>query len=156
MGQRILCLTLRELESKVAMKKTKPENGQSIMLFAIMLPIMALFLIGIMDYMVTNARMMDTVAAADLAAHAGAQEVELLPDGTVTVGSRGSAVAAMYFNGQLPTGARLVSVACGRYQGRPACWVTAEVQSPGYLLPERWITVNAIGYLAHGVTEGDQ
>ena len=99
---------------------------------------------------------LENLTAADLAAHAGAQEVELLPDGTVTVGSRGSAVAAMYFNGQLPTGARLVSVSCGRYQGRPACWVTAEVQSPGYLLPERWITVNAIGYLAHGVTEGDQ
>ncbi len=138
------------------MKKPNSERGQSIMLFAIMMPIMALFLIGVMDYMVTNARMMDTVAAADLAAHAGAQEIVVLPDGTLTVGSRGSAIASMYFNGQLPTGARLVSVSCGRYQNRPACWVTAEVQSPGYLLPQRWITVNAIGYLAHGVTEGDQ
>jgi Flp pilus assembly protein TadG len=44
------------------------EKGQSILLFAILMPIMSLFLLGILDYMVTNAHVMETVAAADLAA----------------------------------------------------------------------------------------
>jgi hypothetical protein len=34
--------------------------------------------------------------------------------------------------------------------------VTAEVRSAGILLPTRWVRVRAIGYLAHGVTRGDQ
>ena len=34
--------------------------------FAILMPIMSLFLLGILDYMVTNARVMETVAAAFL------------------------------------------------------------------------------------------
>ena len=29
-------------------------------------------------------------------------------------------------------------------------------RSAGYLLPSRWVIVRAIGYLAHGVTRGDQ
>ena len=35
---------------------------------AILLPLMSIFLLGILDYMVTNARVMETVAVADLAA----------------------------------------------------------------------------------------
>ena len=54
------------------MKHKRNERGQSILLFAILMPLMSLFLLGILDYMVTNARVMETVAAADLAAHAGA------------------------------------------------------------------------------------
>ena len=134
----------------------KGERGQSVVLFALLIPLMTLFLLGILDYMVTNARLMETVVVADLAAHAGVQEIAVLPDGTITVTSRGDAIAAQYFNGQRPEDTRLVYVACGRHQGRPACWVQAEVQSAGFLLPRRWITVNAIGYLAHGVTHGDQ
>ena len=59
----------------MAMKHKRNERGQSILLFAILMPLMSLFLLGILDYMVTNARVMETVAAADLAAHAGAQEI---------------------------------------------------------------------------------
>ena len=66
------------------MKLKRNERGQSILLFAILMPLMSLFLLGILDYMVTNARVMETVAAADLAAHAGAQEITVLPDGTIT------------------------------------------------------------------------
>jgi uncharacterized SAM-binding protein YcdF (DUF218 family) len=132
------------------------ERGQSVTLFALLMPIMALFLIGVLDYMVTNARLMDTIAVADLSAHAGAQEVIVLPNGTLTVGSRGSAIAASYFNAQAPDQAVLTGASCGIHQGRPACWLQAQVRSAGYLLPKHWITVNAIGYLAHGVTHGDQ
>jgi hypothetical protein len=145
-------LALGNLEGKVAMK----ERGQSILLFAILMPLMSLFLLGILDYMVTNARVMETVAAADLAAHAGAQEITVLPNGVITATSAGNAIAATYFNAQRPSYAHLVSVSCGRHQDRPACLVQAQTRSAGYLLPARWVSVRAIGYLAHGVTRGDQ
>src|SRR5574337_1519493 len=100
----------------MAMKRLRTERGQSILLFAILLPLMALFLLGILDYMVTNARVMETVAVADLAAHAGAQEITVLPDGTITATSGGNQIAALYFNAQRPPYTRLVSVSCGRHQ----------------------------------------
>ncbi len=138
------------------MKSHKSECGQSVLLFAILMPVMSLFLLGILDYMLTNARLMETVAVADLAAHAGAQEITVLPDGTITATTRGNGIAALYFNAQRPGHAQLVSVLCGRHQGRPACLVEARARSAGTLLPARWVTVRAIGYLAHGVTRGDQ
>jgi len=140
----------------MAMKIRRSERGQSVLLFAILMPLMSLFLLGILDYMVTNARVMETVAVADLAAHAGAQEITVLPDGTITATAGGNGIAAMYFNAQRPGYAQLVSVSCGRHQGRPACFVHAQTRSTGYLLPARWVSVRAIGYLAHGVTRGDQ
>jgi len=98
MEQRVVHLAFRDLESEMAMKACPPERtsgrckksagsrnerGQSVLLFAILMPIMSLFLLGILDYMVTSARVMETVAAADLAAHAGAQEITVLPNGTI-------------------------------------------------------------------------
>jgi hypothetical protein len=77
-------LAFGNLEGQVAMKHARFERGQSFMRFAILMPLLSLFLRGILDYMVTNARVMETVAAADLAAHAGAQEITFLPDGTLT------------------------------------------------------------------------
>ena len=38
------------------MKLKQTERGQSILLFAILMPVMSLFLLGILDYLVTNAR----------------------------------------------------------------------------------------------------
>jgi Flp pilus assembly protein TadG len=140
----------------MAMKFNKNERGQSVILFAVLLPLMALFLLGILDYMLTNARVMETVAAADLAAHAGAQEITVLPNGVITATTRGNSIASSYFNSQAPGYTHLSSVSCGRHQGRPACIVQAKVKSTGFLLPSGWINVNAIGYLAQGVTRGDQ
>jgi hypothetical protein len=93
---------------------------------------------------------------ADLAAHAGAQEITVLPDGTITATTRGNVIANAYFSAQRPEYVRLVSISCGRHQNRPACLIEANTRSAGYLLPARWIRVRAIGYLAHGVTRGDQ
>lgn len=134
----------------------KPERGQAVPLFAVLMPLMSLFLLGILDYMLTNARVMEAVAAADLAAHAGAQEITVLPNGVISATTRGNAIAANYFNAQAPAHVRLAHVSCGRHQDRPACMVRVEVQSAGYLIPSRPVTVTAIGYLAHGVTRGDQ
>ena len=51
MEQRVVHLALRDLEGEVAMKFKGNERGQSVLLFAILLPIMSLFLLGILDYM---------------------------------------------------------------------------------------------------------
>jgi len=132
------------------------ERGQSVALFAILLPLMSIFAILLMDYMVTTARMMDAVAAADLAAHAGALEITVDPDGTIRTTGAGAQVAAAYFQAQHLQNTQLSGVQCGLFHERPGCQVHAQVSTPGFLLPKKWITVNAIGYLAHGVTREDQ
>jgi hypothetical protein len=81
----------------------------------------------------------------------------LLPDGTIaSMPEQANAVSARYFTAQAPPEATLKAVSCGPFQDRPACQVSAQVQSAGWLLPKRWIAVNAVGYLAYGVTQGDQ
>jgi hypothetical protein len=126
-------------------------------LFAVVVPVTILFFLGVIDYMVTNARVMETIAAADLAAHAGAQQIMLLPDGTIEpFSSQASATATSFFIAQAPPEASLGAISCGLIQERPACQVSARVRSAGWLLPETWINVSAVGYLAYGVTEGDQ
>jgi hypothetical protein len=134
----------------------KQSQGQAIALFALLMPVMALFMVGILDYMVTNARIMEVVAAADLAAHAGAQAIVVLPDGTLEGAAEGQAIAEAYFRAQTPAGASFLGAACGQAQGQPICRVWAQALSAGYLIPPRPIQISASGYLAYGVTRGDQ
>lgn len=136
----------------MAMKKHS-ERGQSIALFALMLPLIAVFILGLFDYMVTSARTMEAVAAADLAAHAGAQEVYLLPNGKILSDvPAAERIAADYFRMQAPQYVQLVNVVCGDTVDRPFCRVSARVNSAGYLFVSRSITVHSVGYLAWGVT----
>lgn len=135
----------------------KTESGQAIVLFAIVLAVTTLFALGIIDYMVTNTRVMETLAAADLAAHAGVQTIVIEPDGGLdTESGQAQNVVISYFGAQSPDGAALGSVQCALIEARPACQVTASVQSAGILIPKRWITVSTVGFLAYGVTEDDQ
>ena len=136
----------------MAVKKVS-EKGQSIALFALMLPLMAVFILGLFDYMVTSARTMEAVAVADLSAHAGAQEIYLLPNGKILSDvASAERVAADYFRMQTPSYVQLLSVVCGDTVERPFCRVSARVNSAGYLFASRPITVHAVGYLAWGVT----
>lgn len=133
--------------------KKLSERGQSIMLFAIMLPLMAVFILGLFDYMVTNAHAMEAIAVADLSAHAGAQEVRLLPNGKILSDiPNAQRVARDYFQMQAPSYVQFVNVVCGDTSDRPFCRVTVRVNSAGYLFPSRPVTVHAVGYLAWGVT----
>ena len=133
--------------------KRVSEKGQSIALFAMMLPLMAVFILVLFDYMVTSARTMEAVAVADLSAHAGAQEIYLLPNGKILSDvPSAERVAADYFRMQTPSYVQLVSVVCGDTVERPFCRVSARVNSAGYLFASRPITVHAVGYLAWGVT----
>ena len=137
--------------------KKLSQKGQSITLFALMLPLMAVFILGLFDYMVTNARVMEAVAVADLSAHAGAQEIKLLPNGKILSDvPSAERVAADYFRMQAPAYVQFVSVVCGDVSNRPFCRVTARIQSAGYLFSSRPITVHAMGYLAWGVTRENQ
>ncbi len=127
------------------------------MLYAVFIPLTILFALGIIDYMVTNLRVMDTVAAADLAAHAGAQVVQVEPGGVIKVNPLEAAkTATAYFIRQAPMHAVLRNVRCSQYQGQPACILTATVRSAGFLLPESWIRVDALGVLAFGATRDNQ
>jgi len=144
------------MEGTMAVKRIS-ERGQSIALFALMLPLMAVFILGLFDYMVTSARTMEAVAVADLSAHAGAQEVYLLPNGKILSDvPSAERVAADYFRLQTPSYVQLVSVVCGDTVERPFCRVSARVNSAGYLFASRPITVHAVGYLAWGVTREKQ
>ena len=139
------------------MRNKISEKGQSITLFALMLPLMAVFILGLFDYMVTNARTMEAVGVADLSAHAGAQEIRLLPNGKILSDvPSAERVVTDYFRMQAPSYVQFVSVVCGDTSERPFCRVTARVRSSGYLFPPRPITVHAVGYLAWGVTREQQ
>jgi hypothetical protein len=140
------------MEGTMAVKRIS-ERGQSITLFALMLPLMAVFILGLFDYMVTSVRMMEAVAVADLSAHAGAQEVKLLPNGKILSDvPAAERIAADYFRMQTPSYVQLVSVVCGDTVDRPFCRVSARISSAGYLFAARPITIHAVGYLAWGVT----
>ena len=139
--------------SRPCIERNASERGQSITLFALMLPLMAVFILGLFDYMITNARAMEAMAVADLSAHAGAQEVRLLPDGKILSDvDAAEEIAYDYFRTQAPSYVRFVDVVCGDSADRPFCRVTARVNSAGYLFASRPITIHAVGYLAWGVT----
>lgn len=149
--------TLPSFSNQPSKINNRSERGQSIALFAVLIPVTTLFILLIIDFMVTNVRVMETIAAADLAAHAGAQQVIILPDGSFEMDiAAAQGTAAAYFSVQAPAEAALGSVACNLQQNRPACQVSATVPSAGYLIPQQSIGVHATGYLVYGVTEEDQ
>lgn len=139
--------------------KTRKESGQALILFVILVPIIAIAGMALLDYSVALLRTQQLSSAADMAAHAGAQEVQVNADGTLTMKSGAAGVAAAYFQAQAPAYARLAAVSCGLQDGVPACSVEAQADTPGFLgslLPSRPITVRVTGYLAQGVTRGGQ
>jgi hypothetical protein len=140
------------------MKKPKRlERGQSIFIYAIMLPLMSLFILGLLDYMVTSYRQMEAIAIADLAAHGGAQEIYLRPDGKIMCKvDLAQMVAQDMVVMQRPPYIKFVSAVCGDSMELPFCRVTVQIQSAGYLFPAREIRVHAVGYLDWGVTREKQ
>lgn len=132
------------------------QRGQSLLLFAICLPAIVVLILVVADTAVTTSRLMDGLAVADFAAHAGAQEVRVLPNGRMEPSSRASEVVAWYFYQQAPPYVQLVSVWCGVRRDMPACEVTVRVQTAGFLLGGDSITVRTVGYLSYGVTRVDQ
>lgn len=161
MDGRIVFLSVRGLESGLVIMKNPPflsriEKGQSAAVFAVCVSALVIFVIGVMDYMVTTSRTMEAYGVADLSAHAGAQEVNVLPNGVIQIGPNGPSVAAAYYHLQSKSYMQLVNTSCGRVHGEPACEVIVRVHSAGYLIPQHWVTVHAVGYMAYGSTRGGQ
>jgi hypothetical protein len=160
-GSRVVLFSLGGLEGKlVVMIKTpffsRKEKGQSAAVFAVVVTALVLFVVGIMDYMITTSRTMEAVAIADLSAHAGTQELLVLPNGVIEISPQGPGVAASYFSMQAKSYMQFVSANCGNIQSKPACEVTVRVRTAGFLIPAHWITVRAVGYMAYGSTRGGQ
>jgi hypothetical protein len=151
-------MTKRSKGRRTPLRKrgTSAERGQSIVFFALMLPLMSVFLLGILDYMVSSARVMQGIGVADLAAHAAVQSIKVQPNGAIIPDPSADAVAVEYFHKMAPGYVSLSSVWCGRKAGRPACAVQADVESAGILIPKTSIKVNALAYLVYGITHGDQ
>jgi hypothetical protein len=134
----------------------RKEQGQSAAVFAVVVTALVIFVVGVMDYMITTSRTMEAYGIADLSAHAGAQEVKVLPNGVIQIAPNGPAVAAEYYHMQSRSYMQLVNTSCGAVHGEPACEVIVRVHSAGYLIPQHWITVHAVGYMAYGSTRGGQ
>ena len=161
MDVRVVLFALGGLEGKmVAMKSSlfssHSEKGQSAAVFAVVVAALVIFVLGVMDYMVTTARAMEAVAIADLSAHAGTQEILVRPNGAIEISPNGPSAVARYFSMQAKSYMQFVNTSCGRIHGKPACEISVRVRSAGYLIPVHWITVNAVGYLDYGVTRGSQ
>ena len=140
----------------VTPKTSGKEKGQSTTIFAVVLPAIVILLIVALDSIGTTARLMEGLAVTDLAAHAGAQEIQVLPNGVIQPTASADQVAIAYFNRQAPRYVQLESVSCGLVSKRPACILISRVQEVGFLLGNQYITVRSVAYLVYGVTRGDQ
>lgn len=126
---------------------------------ALFLPLMALMLLGAMEVAVDLLRVQETIAAADLAAHAGAQVAAVNPRGEILpAGDAGALRAIQVFLTHRPPHARPVGARCGPAGMRVACEVVAETETAGWFpfVGRRPIRVRAIGYLVPGATRGEQ
>jgi uncharacterized membrane protein len=147
------------MESKMALTILRlplKQKGQAMVQFAVFLPVLIILLMIVADTAITSARLMDAVAVSDLAAHAGAQEVKVLPNGKIEPSENAENVAAAYFMQQAPPYVSLVSIVCDVRKGKPACELVVRVHTAGVMVGQNWITVRALGYLAYGVTRDDQ
>jgi hypothetical protein len=137
----------------------KARRGQILVFFALLLPFLVLILLGALEAAADVLRVQETMAAADLAAHAGVQAAVVTVDGRpAPAGDAGAHRALQVFLMQRPPHARLVEARCGHSGVRVACRVAAETETVGWFpfVGRRPIRVSAIAYLVSGATRGEQ
>jgi len=127
-------------------------RGQVFPLMALFLAALLVLVMAALSYGVLTVRLMDALAAADLAAHAGAMQIHVLPDGRYET-RRGERVAQAVFRRHALPFARLQGAVCGVDDGKPWCEVTVRVEGALWA-PDR--TIHARAVLAAGVTGEDQ
>lgn len=135
------------------------KRGQILVWMALLLPLLILMLLGAAEAAADLLRVQETIAAADLAAHAGAQAAVVAPDGRlVPAGQAGAFRAVQVFLMHRPPHARIVEARCGLQGVRVACRVVAETSAVGFFPFARGRTfrVAAVGYLVPGATRGEQ
>ncbi len=129
-------------------------RGQVLPLLAVALAGFILLVIAALDYGAVTLRVMHAVAAADMAAHAGAMRNRVLPDGRIVMLPDAEARARQVFLENRIPYARFRRAECGVMNGRrPWCEVTVEVE--GAFWTRRRI-VKARAVLAEGVTREGQ
>ncbi len=151
------------MEGQVEMKakaKTRAgrlpdERGQALPFVAIFLTGAVLFFLALWDYGLGTVRVQETIAAADLAAHAGVQEVVVDRHGR-PVPSAATSTAAAYFQANRPAHARLTAVRCGLAGNTPYCRVVAMTTIGGKFFPRMPVRVQAVAYLPYGATQEGQ
>ena len=128
-------------------------RGQVFPLMALFLSALLILVMAALSYGVLTVRLMDALGAADLAAHAGAMQIHVLPDGRYE-SRRAERVAREVFTRHHLPYAHLQGVTCGvDARERPWCEVVVEVEGALWA-PNR--TIHARSVLAAGVTREDQ
>ena len=137
-----------------ALRGGRGVRGQVLPLLAVALAGFILLVLAALDYGAVTLRVMHAVAAADMAAHAGAMRSRVLPDGRIVMMPDAEAVAARVFRENRTPYTRFLGAECGVIHGRmPWCEVKVEVQ--GALWTRRRI-VRARAVLTEGVTREGQ
>ncbi len=127
-------------------------KGQVFPLVALSLGALLVLIMAALSYGVLTARLMDTLGATQLAAHAGAMAIHVLPDGRYQLANSERVARDVFAQHRLPY-ASLESVTCGLDQGRPWCEVAARVE--GVLLAPG-MTVHSRAILVPGITREGQ
>ena len=139
---------------KTADGHRRTAKGQVLPLLAVALAGFILLVVAALDYGVITLRVMHAVAAADMAAHAGAMRNRVLPDGRIVMLPDAEAVAARVFRENRAPYTHFRGAECGVLNGRrPWCEVAVEVE--GAFWTRRRI-VKARAVLAGGVTREGQ
>lgn len=145
------------MESKVGLKR---EQGQTLPFVAIFVTLITLFAVALLDYALGTSRIQEAIIAADLAAHAGVQQVIVEPDGALKPAPSAPSVATQYFRANKPEHTEITAVQCGlEPRGTytvPYCRVTAITYIGGKYFPERAAQVSAVAYLPYGATREGQ
>lgn len=129
-------------------------RGQVLMLVTPVLAVFTLLLALALSYAILTLRSMRVTAIADAAAHAGAMEIHVLPNGQVATAARAQRVAATFFANQAPSYAKLQWVKCGLAKEGPYCDVAAEVRVDFLVSTSAHVQVRSV--LAYGATRGGQ
>ncbi len=136
----------------VNLRRCTPK-GQVLPFVAITLAALLILILATISYGVLTLRTMRALAAADLAAHAGAMEVRVLPNGQIVPNGRGPHMARNVFLQHQPPHTSLVGVSCGLHARRPFCEVTVRVEG-AFWAPDRVVKARAL--LVQGITQEGQ
>ncbi len=147
-----MCTTLRKKRYNIT------QQGQILTWWALLLPLAVLLLWAALFYAIGSVRVMATAAAADLAAHAAAQQVAWDVYGRSHPLGDAAAVGARVFERNAPEGAQLHRITCvSLAPSGVRCVVEASVRLPmatpfgGVEVP-----IRAVGFLATGATREHQ
>ena len=149
------------MESRLGLKLgLKKEAGQTLTFVALVVTVLVLFAVFLIDYAKATATAQEAVMAADLAVHAGVQQIMVEPDGDIVPAPNAPDVVKAYFEANKPPGASLTRVQCDTVSINgvdvPHCELTAFFMAGGHIGPARAITIEASAYLPYGATREGQ